>query len=77
MNCINRVAHRNLPFSQLGNAMIRDKRLTAEARGVLCFILSHPADWAFTTEWLCEEMDLGRDKVRSIIGRFIELGYCK
>ena len=76
MNCINRVAHRHLPFSQLGNAMLRDKRIPIETRGVLSFILTHPADWAFTTEWLCEELDLGRDKARTIINQLIEHGYC-
>ena len=76
MNCINRVAHRHLPFSQLGNAMIRDKRVSREARFALCFILTHPADWAFTTEWLCRELELGRDKARAIISELVSHGYC-
>jgi hypothetical protein len=71
-----RVASRHKPYAQLGNAMLRDKRLSLEARGVLAFILSHPSDWHFSMDWLCREQGVGRDKARRIIKEHVAFGYC-
>jgi hypothetical protein len=71
-----RIASRHKPYAQLGNAMLRDKRLSLEARGALAFILSHPADWRFSLEWLCREQGVGRDKVRRLIREMVSADYC-
>jgi hypothetical protein len=73
---IYRVASRHRPYSQLGNAMMRDKRLSFEARGVLCFILSYPDNWEFNIDWIKREQGIGRDRVRRIINELIACGYC-
>lgn len=72
-----RVASRHKPYSQLGNAMLRDKRLCIAARGTLCFILSHPADWKFSVEWLAREIGVGRQKAQRIVRDLVAHGYCK
>jgi hypothetical protein len=72
-----RVASRHKPYSQIGNAMLRDKRLSIDARGTLCFILSHPADWKFSVEWLAREIGVGRQKAQRIVRDLVAHGYCK
>lgn len=72
-----RVAYRHKPYSQLGNAMLRDKRLTLEQRGTLALILSYPANWSFDIKWLMRECDLGRDRARNIIAALTKYGYCQ
>jgi hypothetical protein len=73
-----RVGARNLPYSQLANEFLRDNRLAWEARAVLSFILSHPADWEFTFDWLRrQEPVIGRDRLKRHIEQLVDLGYCK
>jgi hypothetical protein len=64
-----RVANRHKPYAQLGNGMLRDSRLSFEARGVLAFILSFPSNWHFGLAWLCRDQGIGRDKARRIGAR--------
>jgi hypothetical protein len=71
-----RVASRHKPFAQLGNGMLRDTRLSFEARGVLAFILSFPSDWEFGLAWLCRDQGIGRDRARRIIREHVATGYC-
>lgn len=71
-----RVSNREKPYSQIGNAMIRDHRLSWEARGVMTFILSLPTDWQFNLEWLTRQGNIGRDRARRIIRELTEYGYC-
>jgi hypothetical protein len=72
-----RVASRHKPYSQLGNDMLRDKRLTLEQRGALALILSYPTNWSFDIRWLMKECDLGRDRARNIIAALTKYGYCQ
>lgn len=74
---IYRIASRTLPYSQLGNAMIRDKRLSYGARFALCYILTCPPNWTFRLTWLQGELDVGRDKAYRWIGELVKHGYCK
>jgi hypothetical protein len=57
--------------------MLRDIRLSIEARGVLSMILSHPEDWQFNLAWLCKTAGIGRDKAHRIIKQLCEFGYCR
>src|SRR5262249_11544115 len=72
-----RVASRHKPYAQIGNAMLRDTRLSFAARGALAMILSYPPDWQFNLACLCKEGDIGRDKARSIIRELADCGYCQ
>lgn len=72
-----RVGHRTLPFSQLANDMIRDKRATTDARFLLVFVLTYPPDWEFNISWLQRELGWGRDKTRNAIKSLVKQGYCK
>lgn len=74
---IYRVAHRTLPFSQIGNGMLRDKRLSFEARGALAMVLTYPADWSVRAAWLREQGGIGKDKAQSIIRELEAHRYCE
>jgi hypothetical protein len=71
-----RVASRHKPYAQLGNAMLRDKRMSLQARGGLAFILSFPSNWEFTLGWFCRDQGIGRDRARRIVKQHIAAGYC-
>lgn len=72
-----RSASRQRPYTQLSNAMLRDKKLRIEARGVLSLILTNKPEWKLTPEWVYEHAGVGRDRLRSIVAELIELGYCE
>lgn len=71
-----RVAHRHKPYSQLSNSMLQDKRLTYGQRGLLSFILSHPADWKFNMAWLLKVGGIGKDAAYEAIAVYRKWGYC-
>ena len=66
-----------MPYSQLGNTMLRDKRLSLAARGALGFILSHPENWSFNQDWLRRETGIGREKAQALVRELMEAGYCR
>lgn len=73
-----RVANRNGSYSKLSNAMIRDGRLSWEARMILVFILSFPENWEFTLSWLLKQPPgFGRDRANRLIGELVDIGYCR
>lgn len=39
------------------NEVVRDKRLSYRARGLLCAMLSYPDNWSFNRDWLAEQTD--------------------
>lgn len=71
-----RVGHRNQPYSMLANAMLRDGRLSMEARGALAMILSYPDNFQFSFNWLMREAQLGRARAYRIISELEAHGYC-
>ena len=55
--------------------MLRDKRLSFKARGVLAMVLSHREDWDVTAGWLEGQGTEGRDAIRGALGELKKLGY--
>lgn len=73
-----RVGSRSKPYSQISNAMIRDGRLSWEARMVLIFVLSFPDNWEFSFKWLMEQPPgFGRDRLKRHIAELVQYGYCQ
>lgn len=59
-------------YVMLRNEALQDERLSLEARGVLCLVLSLPPDHHFTKEWLVERVS-GRNGRRSVGNALDEL----
>jgi len=63
-------------YVTLPNVTIQDIELSWEARGLLAFMLSLPADWAIYKEWLAEQSAMcGKDKLNRILDELIASGY--
>lgn len=45
--------------------------LTAEAMGVLCYLLSKPDDWIVQQAHLCTKFTMGRERLRRIIAELV------
>lgn len=66
----------NVPFAQIANDMLRDKRLSFKARGILAMVLSHAEEWDAQRDWIEEQSDRdGRDAVQSALKELNDLGY--
>ena len=66
-------AERN--FTIIRNATLRDSRLSYRARGVMCFVLSQPPEFAISAEELAAEGAEGRDAIRTALRELESSGY--
>lgn len=63
-------------FTVLSNVAGRDRRLSGLARGIVYLVLSHPADWEFSVEWLVSELPGdSRAAINAAIKELETLGY--
>lgn len=62
-------------FTIIPNDLACDERLSFEARGVLCYLLSKPNDWKVNCKDIQRSGDIGRQKAYSILSELIESGY--
>lgn len=69
-----RVAKRR-SYSAISNVPINDTRLSWEARGVLCFLLSKPDNWRVHREGLLNYGPAGKEKIARVLGELSEAGY--
>lgn len=66
----------SVPFAQIANEALRDKRLSFKARGVLAMVMSHSGEWNATARWLESQSDKdGRESIQSALNELNELGY--
>lgn len=54
-----------LSYGVIPNHVLKDKRLTAKAKGLFAYIQSKPDGWDFSAERIAEEMADKRDSIRS------------
>lgn len=65
-----------VPFAQISNEALRDKRLSFKARGILAMVLSHAGQWQATRQWLEDQSDPdGRASIQSALNELTNLGY--
>ena len=65
-------------YTVIPNETMRDNSISFEATGLLCFLLSLPADWAIYKSWLQKQkLGCGRDKLTRLISELEEAGYIK
>lgn len=62
------------PFTVFSNELLNTK-MSAEALGVLVFLISKPSNWKVLPGPLGKQFGCGRDKIYRIMGELIELGY--
>ena len=65
-------------YTVIPNDSVRDKSLSFEATGLLCFLLSLPSDWAIHKSWLkAQKIGCGRDKLTRLISELEKAGHMR
>ena len=62
-------------YAIIGNDVLRDKRLSFRARGVLTYLLSMPDNWQTSSERIAKESTEGRDAIRAALRELESAGY--
>jgi hypothetical protein len=65
----------NSNFTVVPNRVTDDKRLSLEAKGLQCWLLARPDDWAFKLALIGPLLGIGRDKTERLFRELIEAGY--
>jgi len=65
----------NVPFAQIANDALRDKRLSFTARGILAMVLSHSGQWEADRDWIERQSPQGRRGIQRALNELTELGY--
>lgn len=65
-----------VPFAQIANSALRDRRLSFKARGVLALVLSNVGEWEATAKWLRSQSDHdGKVAIQTALKELTDLGY--
>lgn len=62
-------------YVTIENDVIRDKRLSFKARGLLAYLLSLPDDWRISSQYLATVAPDGRDGIRTGLQELEQTGY--
>ena len=62
-------------YSTIPNALIQNFILSLDARGLLVYLLSLPADWKINIKDLCTKNKVGENKMRKMINELIKFHY--
>jgi hypothetical protein len=66
----------NVPFAQIANSALRDRRLSFKARGILALVLSNIGEWEATTGWIAQQSSKdGDSSVQTGLNELTALGY--
>lgn len=72
-----RRAHRPKQYATIDMVVMNDERLTAEALGVLLYLLSRPDNWSVQIDHLKNRFGVGRDKMQGIMRLLRDCGYAR
>lgn len=65
----------NIPFTQVPNVIIYDENLSAQAKGVACYLFSRPDGWSFNYIEIASHFKNSEDTVRKYLIELKEAGY--
>lgn len=75
MNIVKRKKNKN--YTTISNVCVRDKRLSMQAKGLMCLVMSLPDDWDFSIPGLLSITKEGKSSLYSIINELKKFGYCE
>lgn len=64
-------------FTIIGNACLCDESLSAEALGVICYLIGRPHDWTLRQGQLSGRFKCGADRIQRILRELIAAGYIR
>lgn len=64
-------------FTIIGNAVLRDERLSMRGLGLLVRLLSRPDNWETNSEVLAREFNCGREQTRGVLKELCQAGYMR
>ena len=62
-------------YAAIPNDAMRDKRLSAEARGTLALLMTYSDDWLFRRDHLMDMLGMGREKFQRVMKELSDTGY--
>ena len=65
----------NIPFTQVPNVIIYDEKLSAQAKGVACYLFSRPDGWRFNYIEIASHFKNSEDTVRKYLIELKDAGY--
>jgi|SRR6185436_4417214 len=65
------------PYTHIANDLLNDASLSAEALGVLVYLLSKPANWRVMPAELGKRFSCGRDRIYRILNELAAAGYAR
>jgi hypothetical protein len=72
-----RVNKKKNPFVQVDRDLVRDRRLTPEAKGIMMYLLDNMDGYVVRSEDIRKENKVGRDKLQRIFKELEAFGYAK
>jgi len=67
---------KNTNYTVISNIILRDKRLSLKAKGLMVTILGLPDNWDFTIAGISTILKEGRESIANAVSELIEYGYC-
>lgn len=65
----------NIPFTQVPNVIIYDEKLSAQAKGVACYLFSRPDGWHFNYIEIASHFKNSEDTIRKLLKELEKAGY--
>ena len=65
------------PYTMIRNDILKSKVLSLEGRAFLSYLLTFPSSWNFHVTKLVKELNVGKNKIYSLLNELIKHGYCE
>lgn len=64
------------PYVMISKSMLKDKSISPQSKGVLCYLLSLPDDWKTNPRQVAEAMGVGEERIYTALRELIKENYC-